>query len=367
MKVQFNNFKYMHKEIENEIYEKFKKVYENNYFILGEEVKKFEEDFAKFCGVKYCIGCGNGLDALYLILRAYDIGVGDEVIVPCNTYIATALAVSYTGAKPIFVEPDIRTYNINVKLIESSITKRTKAIIPVHLYGQLAEMDIIVDLAKKYDLKIVEDCAQAHGAETKGKKAGSFGNAAGFSFYPGKNLGALGDGGAVVTDDEDLALKVKSIRDYGSCKKYYNKYKGVNSRLDEIQAAFLYVKLKHLNKWNDYRRYIANMYLQNIENKKIIKPYITENSKHVWHVFAIRCEDRNKLKECLEEKGIDTLIHYPIPIHLQEAYKDLGYKEGTLPIGEQIASQVLSLPIWYGMKKDEIEYIIETVNNFQKQ
>lgn len=364
MKVLFNDFRPMHKEIEYEICEKFKKVYKNNYFILGEEVRKFEEDFAKFCGVKYCIGCGNGLDALYLILKACNIGVGDEVIVPCHTYIATALAVSYTGAKPVFVEPDIRTYNIDVNLIERAITKRTKAIIPVHLYGQLAEMDMIVDLVKKYDLKVIEDSAQAHGAEIKGKKAGSFGDAAGFSFYPGKNLGALGDGGAVVTDDEDLAFKVKSIRDYGSFKKYYNKYKGINSRLDEIQAAFLNVKLRYLNKWNDYRSYIANMYLQNIENEKIIKPYVTENSKPVWHLFIIRCEDRDKLKEYLEEKDIGTLIHYPIPIHLQEAYKDLKYKEGDFPIGEQIASQVLSLPIWYGMKKDEIGYVIETINNF---
>lgn len=355
----------MNKELEDKIYGKFKKVYGSNYFILGDEVKKFEEDFAKFCGVKYCIGCGNGLDALYLILRAYDIGVGDEVIVPCNTYIATALAVSYTGAKPVFVEPDIKTYNIDINFIESAITKRTKAIIPVHLYGQLAELDAILDLAKKYNLKVIEDCAQAHGAELKGKKAGSFSHAAGFSFYPGKNLGALGDAGAVVTDDESLALKVKAIRDYGSIKKYYNKYKGVNSRLDEIQAAFLSIKLKHLNKWNEYRRYIANMYLQSIKSNKIIKPYIAdESNSHVWHLFVIRCEDRDKLKEYLEEKSIDTLIHYPIPIHLQEAYKDLGYKAGAFPIGEQISSQVLSLPIWYGMKKDEIEYVIEAINNF---
>lgn len=360
----FNNFKPMHKELENEIYEKFRKVYEDNFFILGEEVKKFEEDFAKFCGVKHCIGCGNGLDALYLILKAYDIGSGDEVIVPCNTYIATALAVSYNGAKPVLVEPDITTYNINAKLIESAITKKTKAIIPVHLYGQLAEMDAIVSLAKKYDLKVIEDCAQAHGAELSGVKAGSFGDAAGFSFYPGKNLGALGDGGAVLTDDVNLALKVKSIRDYGSNKKYYNKYKGVNSRLDEIQAAFLTVKLRHLDKWNNYRRYIANMYLQGIKNEKVIKPYVVGKSNHVWHIFAVRCEDRDKLKKYLEENFIDTLIHYPVPIHLQEAYKDLGYKSGDFPIGEQIASQVLSLPIWYGMKKDEIEYVIEVINNF---
>lgn len=360
----FNNFKPMHKELENEIYEKFRKVYEDNFFILGEEVKKFEEDFAKFCGVKHCIGCGNGLDALYLILKAYDIGSGDEVIVPCNTYIATALAVSYTGAKPVFVEPDITTYNIDVKLIESAITKKTKAIIPVHLYGQLAEMDAIVSLAKKYALKVIEDCAQAHGAELNGVKAGSFGDAAGFSFYPGKNLGALGDGGAVLTDDVNLALKVRSIRDYGSNKKYYNKYKGVNSRLDEIQAAFLSVKLRHLDKWNNYRRYIANMYLQGIKNEKVIKPYVFVKNNHAWHIFAVRCEDRDKLKKYLEENFIDTLIHYPVPIHLQEAYKDLGYKSGDFPIGEQIASQVLSLPIWYGMKKDEIEYVIEVINNF---
>ncbi|MBC2580267.1 DegT/DnrJ/EryC1/StrS aminotransferase family protein [Clostridium sp. DJ247] len=364
MKILFNNFEPMHKEIEDEIYSEFKKVYKNNYFILGEEVKKFEENFLKFCGVKYCISCGNGLDALYLILRGYNIGVGDEVIVPCNTYIATALAVSYTGAKPVLVEPDIKTYNIDSSVIESYITKKTKAIIPVHLYGQPAEMDTILVLAKKYNLKIIEDCAQAHGAEFNKIKVGSLGNAAGFSFYPGKNLGALGDGGAVVTEDESLALKVKSIRDYGSYGKYYNKYKGINSRLDEIQAAFLSIKLKYINKWNEYRRYIAQMYLGGIDNKKIVKPYITANTNPVWHIFAIMCEDRDRLKKYLEEKSINTLIHYPIPIHLQEAYKDLGYRRDSFPIGEKIASQVLSLPIWYGMKKNEIEYVIDAINKF---
>lgn len=364
LKVLFNNFQPMHKEIEEEIYEKFKEVYKKNYFVLGEEVKRFEESFARFCNQKYCIGCGNGLDALYLILKAYGIGQGDEVIVPCNTYIATALAVSYTGATPVFVEPDIKTYNIQSKNIEDSITKRTKAIIVVHLYGQMADMDSIMNLAKKYNLKVIEDCAQAHGAEFKGKKAGSFGDASAFSFYPGKNLGALGDGGAVLTADENLAFKVKAMRDYGSQKKYYNNYKGINSRLDEIQAAFLTIKLKQLNKWNEYRRNIANVYLENIKNKDIVMPYLCEENNPVWHLFVIRCKERDKIKKYLEEKSVETLIHYPIPIHLQEAYKDLGYKIGDFPIGEQIASEILSLPIWYGMDKAKIDYVVEVINSF---
>jgi dTDP-4-amino-4,6-dideoxygalactose transaminase len=364
LRILFNNFKPMHEEIEDEVLKKFQQVYRTNYFILGKEVKKFEDSFSEFCNTKYCIGCGNGLDALYLILRAYEIGAGDEVIIPCNTYIATALAISYTGAKPVLIEPDINTYNMDINLIESLITERTKAIIPVHLFGHICEIGKIKTLAKKYGLKLIEDCAQAHGAELFGEKAGSLGDAAAFSFYPGKNLGALGDAGAVVTNDEYLANKIKAIRDYGSDKKYYHKYKGVNSRLDEVQAAVLSIKLKYINKWNNYRSYIADSYLQGITNTKVIKPYIMPSSKPVWHLFVVRCKERDKLKQFLSEKYIDTLIHYPIPIHLQEAYKDSGYKIGDFPKGEQIASQILSLPIWYGMTNEQIDFVIDAINKF---
>lgn len=271
----------MHEEIENEILNKFKEVYEKNWFINGEEVEKFEKEFAKFCESKYCIGCGNGLDALYLILRGYDIGVKDEVIVPSNTYIASALAVSYAGAKPIFVEPDLLTYNLDPSLIENAITENTKAIMAVHLYGQSADIDEINRIAKKYDLKVIEDSAQAHGSLYKGKRVGSLADATGFSFYPGKNLGALGDAGAVVTNDKELADKIRAVANYGSDKKYHHIYKGTNSRLDEVQAAFLRIKLRNLEKWNDERRKIANKYMDGITNPKITKPVEADYTKHV--------------------------------------------------------------------------------------
>lgn len=355
----------MHKEIEGQILSKFKDVYEENWFIKGNEVNKFEEEFADYCNTKYCIGCGNGLDALYLILRAYNIGSGDEVIVPSNTYIATALAVTYAGAKPIFVDPNLDDYNINTKLIEKAISKNTKAIIAVHLYGQAANMDEINSLALKYNLKVIEDAAQAHGALYKGRKTGNLGDAAGFSFYPSKNLGALGDAGAVVTNDKNLADKIRAIGNYGSERKYYNIYKGVNSRLDELQAAFLRIKLKKLDYWNNYRKEIAAKYLQGINNPYIKKPIELQYTSHVWHLFVIRTDRRDELQKYLENKGIGTLIHYPIPMHMQQAYKDLGYGKGSFPIAEKISQEVLSLPMWYGMQDDEIDYIIDTINSFK--
>lgn len=365
MKIPFASFEPMHKEIEEDILSKFKEVYEKNWFIQGEEVKKFEEEFAAFCGTKYCIGCGNGLDALYLILRGYDVSAGDEVIVPSNTYIATALAVSYTGAKPIFVEPDLTTYNINTDLIEKSITNKTKAIIAVHLYGQSADMDAINNIAKKYNIKVIEDSAQSHGALYKGKKVGSLGDASGFSFYPGKNLGALGDAGAVVTNNKELADKIRAIANYGSDKKYHHIYKGTNSRLDEVQASFLRIKLRNIYKWNEDRRKIAQKYINGIKNTTIIKPVEVDYANHVWHLFVVRTEKRNEFEKYLNDNGIGTTIHYPTPMHMQEAYKDLNIEEGSLPIAEKISEEVLSLPIWYGMKDEEVNYVIDKINSWR--
>ncbi len=364
MEVPFLNFKPMHNEIKNEILDVFEKIYDNNWFILGPHVEAFEKEFSKYCGTNYCISCGNGLDALSIILRGYDIGEGDEVIVPANTYIATALAVSYVGAKVILVEPDINTFNIDVTKIEAAITKKTKAIIAVHLYGRPAEIDKIKPLCKKYNLKLIEDSAQAHGAIYNGKKTGNLGDAAGFSFYPGKNLGALGDGGAILTNDKDLTEKVRAIRNYGSKIKYYNEYKGVNSRLDEIQAGYLSIKLKSLDKWNYYRQKVAKVYLEKITNNKLILPNIDLSTDSIWHVFALRTEFRDELVAHLNSHGISTVIHYPIPIHLQKAYKELGYKEGDFPLAEAISKTVLSIPIWYGMTNEEINYVIDILNKW---
>ena len=287
------------------------------------------------------------------------------MIVPSNTYIATALAVTYVGATPVFVEPDIRTFNIDPSRIEAAITKNTKAIMPVHLYGQPCDMDPIMEIAKKYGLFVVEDCAQAHGATYKGKVIGSFGDAAGFSFYPGKNLGALGDAGATVTNDEELAMKVRALGNYGSDYKYHHIYKGNNSRLDELQAAFLAAKLPHLNKMNEERRRIAQMYIDGIKNEEVILPYIPEYANPVWHIFGIRCKRRDELEKFLNDAGIGTNKHYPIPMHLQECYKDLGFKEGDFPIAEEISSTQLSIPMYYGMKDEEVQYVIDKVNEFK--
>lgn len=366
MKVPFVSFEPMHTEIRAELDNAYKRVMDSNYFIQGSECHAFEEEFAKYCGVKYCVGVGNGLDALYLVLRALDIQAGDEVIVPSNTYIATALAVSYTGAKPVFVEPNLDSYNINPEMIEEKITINTKAIIAVHLQGRMADMDPILEIAKKHNLFVLEDAAQAHGATYKGHKAGSMGDAAGFSFYPGKNLGALGDGGCIVTNRKDIADKVRALGNYGSDYKYHHIYKGTNSRLDEMQSAFLRVKLPYLDKWNAYRRKIAKRYLEEIRNPLITLPVkSTEEFEHIYHVFVIRCEQRDRLEAYLAEKGIGTVKHYPIPMHLQEAYKDLGIGKGELPIAENISSTVLSIPMYYGMTEDEIQYVINALNSFK--
>ena len=330
----------------------------------GAEDEAFEKAFAEYCNVNYCVGAGNGLDALMLTLKALNVGAGDEVIVPSNTYIATALAVTYIGAAPVFVEPDIRTFNINPNLIEAAITEKTKAIIPVHLYGQACDMDPIVKIAKKNNLYIVEDCAQAHGATYKGKKIGSFGDAAGFSFYPGKNLGALGDAGAVVTNNKVLEEKIRALGNYGSDFKYHHIYKGNNSRLDELQAAFLAAKLPYLEKMNVERRRIAGMYTEGITNPKITVPYVIPDCVPVWHIYGIRCAQRDALEKHLNQKGIGTNKHYPIPIHLQECYKDLNIPKGALPIAEEISSTELSIPMYYGMTDKEIRYVIDAINEF---
>jgi dTDP-4-amino-4,6-dideoxygalactose transaminase len=360
MKVPFSSFEPMHAEIENDLKAAFDRVCKNNWYIQGEELSKFEEEFAAYCGADYCVGCGNGLDALMLILKAYGIGTGDEVIVPSNTFIATALAVSYTGATPVLVEPDIHMYTINPALIEAHITDRTKAIIAVHLYGQTADMDLINAIAQKHKLIVIEDAAQAHGATYKGKKAGNLANAAGFSFYPGKNLGALGDGGTVVTNDKELADKVRALGNYGSDYKYHHVYMGHNSRLDEMQAAFLRVKLKHLDRWNDNRIQTAERYLKEIMAKDVILPEVQGWGKHVFHIFAIRTSDP-ELEEYLRDKGIGINHHYPIPIHRQECYQDLFSGE-DFPVAQLISDTEISIPIYYGMTEEEICYVIEAVN-----
>ena len=365
MQIPFVTFKPLEKELDKEIRNAFERVYNRSWYIEGVEDKSFEEVFAEYCKSKYCVGVGNGLDALFLSLKALGIHEGDEVIVPSNTYIATALAVTYVGATPVFVEPDIHTFNIDPKKIEASITDKTKAIMPVHLYGQACDMAPIIEIAKKYKLYVIEDCAQAHGAKYKGQVVGSFGDVAGFSFYPGKNLGALGDAGATVTNNEDLAKKVRALGNYGSDYKYHHIYQGNNSRLDELQAAFLAAKLPSLDKINVERRRIANKYLTGIHNSEIILPFVPDYAEPVWHIFAVRCNHREKLEKYLNEVGIGTNKHYPIPMHLQECYKELGFKKGDFPIAEEISKTELSIPMYYGMTDEEVQYVIDRINDFK--
>ena len=365
MDVPFADLRPMHNEISAELNAAYKRVMDNSWFIQGEELDAFEQEFADYVGVKHCVGVATGLDALCLVLKAYGIGTGDEVIVPSNTFIATALAVSYTGATPVFVEPKIPTFNIDTTRIESVITVNTKAIIAVHLQGRCCDMDEINRIAKKHSLKVIEDAAQAHGAKYKGKMAGALGDAAGFSFYPGKNLGALGDGGCVTTNDDELAAIVRALGNYGSDYKYHHIYKGINSRLDEMQAAFLRVKLPHLDKWNESRRQVAMRYLSEIKNPLIKLPLPTAaDYEHIYHVFVIRCERRDELEKHLLDNGIHTVKHYPVPMHMQMAYAELQISEGMLPVAEEISRTVLSIPMYYGMKEEQVDYVIETLNLF---
>lgn len=364
MKIPFVSFLPMEKELNNDIRDAFDRVFTRSWYIEGVEEEAFEKAFADYCGTKYCVGVGNGLDALMLALKALEIGEGDEVIVPSNTYIATALAVTYVGATPVFVEPDIRTFNINPVLIKAAITDKTKAIMPVHLYGQACDMDPIMEIAYRHHLFVVEDCAQAHGATYKGQKVGTFGDAAGFSFYPGKNLGALGDAGAAVTNNKELANKIRALGNYGSDYKYHHIYKGNNSRLDELQAAFLAAKLPHLERMNVERRRIAQMYTEGIKNDKVITPYVPEYTVPVWHIYGICCNERETLEKHLNDKDIGTNKHYPIPMHLQECYRDLNIPQCALPIAEKISATELSLPMYYGMTDEEVQYVIDAINEY---
>lgn len=338
------------------------RVLRSGWYILGSELENFEREFAEYLGAKFCVGVNSGLDALTLTLRALGIGAGAEVIVPANTYIATALAVTANGAVPVFVEPDA-FYNLDAEKISAAVTEKTRAIIAVHLYGQAAAMDKICATAEKFNLQIVEDCAQSHGAKFRGKMTGTFGVGC-FSFYPTKNLGAFGDGGAVVTDDENLARKIKMLRNYGSEIKYRNKITGVNSRLDEIQAALLRVKLSHLDELNAERKNIARRYLAEIKNPKIILPQILSGAEHVWHQFVVRTENRDAFQKYLARENIQTVIHYPIPPHLAECYAELGFKRGDFPVAEKFADEVLSLPLFNGMTAAEVDFVVEVLNKF---
>ncbi|MCR5604498.1 MAG: DegT/DnrJ/EryC1/StrS family aminotransferase [Lachnospiraceae bacterium] len=335
----------------------------SGWYIMGKELSSFEEQFAEYTGAKYCVGLGNGLDALWLAFRILGIGSGDEVIVQGNTYIASVMGITINGATPVFVEPD-EYFNIDADKIEEKITAKTKAVLVVHLYGQASQMDKIADICKKHDLRLVEDCAQSHGSGFKGTITGTFGDIGCFSFYPSKNIGAFGDGGAIVTDDEALAKEMRIYRNYGSEKRYYNKVVGTNSRLDEIQAALLKVRLKHAHELNEEKQAIAAEYDARLNNPLIELPRVREGADHIYHQYVIRCKERNRLMEYLKDKGISTIIHYPIPPHLAQAYEYLGHKKGDYPVTEACADEVLSIPMYNGMLKEEQDYTIDVLNAF---
>jgi dTDP-4-amino-4,6-dideoxygalactose transaminase len=363
--VPFLSLEYQHASIEQELQQAMQRVLRSNWFVLGQEVEKFETEYADYCGTRFTAGVANGLDAIILSLRALSVGEGDEVIVPANTYIATWLAVSAVGAKPIPVEPQVKTYNIDVSKIEAAITKKTKAIIPVHLYGQACQMSELMSLAKRHNLFVIEDNAQAHGAEYQQKRTGSFGQCNATSFYPTKNLGAFGDGGAVTTNDEGLLQKIMQLRNYGSSAKYYNESLGINSRLDELQAAILSVKLRHLTEWTQQRRTIVNYYEKKLQGVgDLILPYTPPECSHVYHAYVIRTNERDRLQQHLDSRNIQTVIHYPVPPHLQLAYKSLGFKPGNFPITEELCKTSLSLPLWPGMTENVLDYISASIGEF---
>ena len=365
--IDFLNLKLINQQYREELIAAVTRVIDSGWYILGNEVEQFEQEFARYCQTEYCLGVANGLDALILILRAYrEMGVmfeGDEVIVPANTYIATILAISENGLKPVLVEPDSTTYNLNPALIEQHISERTRAILTVHLYGQVTGMDEITAIARKYDLKVIEDCAQAHGALYQGRKVGSLGDAAGFSFYPGKNLGALGDAGAVTTSDPQLVKIINALRNYGSHEKYKNLYKGVNSRLDELQAALLRVKLNHLDSETERRREIARRYRTEIINRAIGLPEWAVDESHVFHLFVVRINNRSQFQDYLNDNGIQTVIHYPVPPHKQPAYECLSGL--SLPVSEGMHQHVISLPIDPTMSESAVDAVIAAVNCFK--
>lgn len=362
--IPFLDLKAPYLELRDELDAAYRRVMESGWYILGEEVEAFEAEFAAYCGTKHCIGVGNGLEALHLIVRACGVGPGDEVIVPANTYIATWLAVTQAGAVPVPVEPVESTCNIDPDRIEQAVTPRTRAIMVVHLYGQPVDMDPINALARKHGLRVIEDCAQAHGARYKGRKAGGLGDAAGFSFYPGKNLGAIGDGGAVTTSDDGLAERIRVLRNYGSRVKYHNEVAGYNSRLDELQAAFLRVKLAKLDEWNSRRSQAAGSYLQGLAGLPgLILPQVPVWADPAWHLFVVRCTRREALQKALGDAGIGTMIHYPIPPHLQPAYADLKLAGGSFPISEQMAREVLSLPMGPHLAADDLHEVLNAVSD----
>jgi dTDP-4-amino-4,6-dideoxygalactose transaminase len=364
MKVNFVDLKAQYQTIKPEIDSAIQDVISNTAFILGKAVADFEGKFAEYCGVKHCLGINSGTSALIMAMKALGIGEGDEVITTPNTFIATAEAISYAGAKPVLVDIEDKSYNMDPGKLEKAITKKTKAIIPVHLYGQPADMDPILQIAKKHAVAVIEDACQAHGAEYKGKRTGSLGRVGCFSFYPGKNLGAYGEGGGVTTNDEDIAQKVKMLRDHGSPKKFYHEYIGNNCRLEGIQGAVLAVKLRHLDKWNDGRRKNADLYRKYLKGTEVGMPEEMPYAKHVYHVFCVRVKNREKLIDFLKEKGIFTNIHYPIPIHLQKAYDFLGYKQGDFPVTEGCMDQILSLPMFAELTEEEIKYTADCIKEF---
>ena len=362
MKIPFLGFEGLHGPIREQLIDAFKDVLDSNWFVMGKQLEQFEKEYAEWNDVKHCIGISNGLDALTLALKALEIGPGDEVIVPSNTYIATALAVSNVGATPIFVEPRIDTANINPELIQGAITNRTKAVMPVHLYGQACEMKAIMDIANQHGFFVIEDNAQAHGATFNGKKTGSWGHINATSFYPGKNLGALGDGGAITTDSDELAHKVRVLRNYGSQEKYKNEVLGYNNRLDELQAAFLRVKLRKLDEWTAERNRIAETYIEGLKNVQGLELFsLAYGATSAYHLFVIKTKDREGLQAKLNNAGIGTLIHYPISPHLQECYEHLGYKKGDFSVAERLSNEVLSLPLFVGMKKNELEHLTQLI------
>ena len=362
MKAPFLELKPAYDELRDELDAAYHRVMDSGWYLLGNEIESFEAGFARYCEARHCVAVGNGLDALHLILRAYNIGAGDEVIVPTNTFIATWLAVSYAGATPVPVEPDLKTFNIDPKRVEAAITPKTKAIMPVHLYGQPADMDPILALAGKHGLKVIEDNAQAQGARYKGRRTGSLGDAAGNSFYPGKNLGAFSDAGAVTTNDAELADRVRTLRNYGSKKKYFNDVKGFNSRLDELQAAFLRVKLKKLDEWNERRRNVAALYLTELGGAvNLTLPLVPEWAEPIWHLFVVRHPKRDALQQKLAAADIGTLIHYPVPAHLSGAYADGKWKRHDFPIAEELAGTVLSLPIGPHLLNEQARFVAAEV------
>jgi dTDP-4-amino-4,6-dideoxygalactose transaminase len=361
MTIPFLDLSAQYTSIKKEVLEAVERIFNSCAFVGGQEVEAFEKDFAHYCQASHCVGVGNGTDALWLTLKAMDIGPGDEVILPANTFIATAEAITAVGASPVFVDHDIDTYTINTSAISDKISEKTKAIIAVHLYGQTADMDPILKIAAEHGLKVIEDAAQAHGAEYKGRRAGSIGDAACFSFYPGKNLGAYGDGGAVVTNDQTLADKVRLLSQHGSKIKYQHEIAGYNSRLDGIQAAILNVKMKYIEQWTEARRKNASLYRNLLKDSSIILPIERENCKHVYHLFVIRVKNRDAVQNQLLTRGIQTGIHYPTPIHLTEAYRNLGIPGGSFPISEDYAKELLSLPMYAELSEDQIKEFCDTL------